>query len=99
MKKAFENLVDSGELDAPIFSFYLADDDSGVLTLGGVDESHHTGDDVTWLSLATPFYGFWYVIFFSKTKFTCLLALYFFAPLISLLSGKSTFITYGLGAT
>ena len=63
MKKAFENLVDSGELDAPIFSFYLADDDSGVLTLGGVDESHHTGDDVTWLSLATPFYGFWYVTF------------------------------------
>ena len=54
----FTNLVDDGVVPEPIFSFYLADGSSGVLTLGGVDAGHHSGD-LHWFSLAEPFYGFW----------------------------------------
>ncbi len=47
----FSNLVDGGMLDSPVFSFYLTDDDSGVLTLGGTDPAHHSGA-LQWLPLA-----------------------------------------------
>jgi len=43
----FYMLVDNGELDEPVFSFFLGDtNDEGsesVVTFGGVDKSHYTG--------------------------------------------------------
>jgi len=37
-------LVASGELTEPVFAFFLGDNAAGQLLLGGVDESHYTGD-------------------------------------------------------
>jgi len=41
----FYQMVDQGLLDEPIFSFYLgsSEDEGGVATFGGVDDSHYTG--------------------------------------------------------
>lgn len=44
VKTPVHNLVDSGELDQPIFAFYLGDSAPGSLIMGGVDSSHYTGD-------------------------------------------------------
>jgi len=40
----FTALVDSGKLDDPVFAFYLTAGKPGELVLGGVDDSHYTGD-------------------------------------------------------
>merc|ERR1712159_224173 len=40
----FHNLVNSGELAAPQFAFYLGNDADGTHVLGGTDSSHYTGD-------------------------------------------------------
>jgi|GEM_PF-2915710 len=42
----FSALVASGQLDEPVFAFYLTGDPSqpGELVLGGVDSKHYTGD-------------------------------------------------------
>jgi len=37
-------LVKSGQLDEPVFGFYLASGQPGQLVLGGVDPDHYTGD-------------------------------------------------------
>jgi len=39
-----KTLVENKMLDEPVFSFFLGDDGPGKLVLGGVDESHYTGD-------------------------------------------------------
>jgi len=44
VKTPFHNLVDSGALAAPVFAFYLGDNQPGALMLGGVDKSHYTGE-------------------------------------------------------
>jgi len=36
-------LVSSGQLDAPVFAFYLGDQHPGELVFGGVDGKHYTG--------------------------------------------------------
>lgn len=40
------NLVDSGQLDSPLYSFYIppGDIDGGEVTLGGVDDTKYEGD-------------------------------------------------------
>lgn len=43
----FTALVDSGNLDEPVFAFYLASGKPGELVVGGVDEAHYTGDFVS----------------------------------------------------
>jgi len=42
----FPALVESGQLDEPVFAFYLVNDDKdkGELVFGGVDEDHYTGE-------------------------------------------------------
>uniref|UniRef100_A0A6P7GYQ2 Cathepsin D-like n=1 Tax=Diabrotica virgifera virgifera TaxID=50390 RepID=A0A6P7GYQ2_DIAVI len=43
----FQNLIAQGDLDAPVFSFYLsqiANGDDGELMLGGSDPNYYTGD-------------------------------------------------------
>lgn len=42
----FTALVNSGQLDEPVFAFYLSSDSGtkGELVLGGVDENHYTGE-------------------------------------------------------
>jgi len=55
MKTPFHNLVDAGELDAPVFGFYLGDNTAGELTIGGIDDNHYTGD-ITWAPLVNETY-------------------------------------------
>lgn len=45
--------MNAGQVTNNIFSFYLYDDDSGVLTLGGTNDDHHS-TDLQW-SVASPF--------------------------------------------
>lgn len=40
----FSKLVNSGELDAPVFAFYLGNQMEGELILGGTDPDHYDGD-------------------------------------------------------
>jgi len=40
----FSALVASGQLDEPVFAFYLGDNQPGELVLGGVDENHYSGN-------------------------------------------------------
>merc|ERR1712010_424936 len=40
----FSVLVASGQLDEPVFAFYLGDNQPGELVLGGVDENHYSGN-------------------------------------------------------
>lgn len=40
----FHNLVDAGELANQVFAFYLGNNAPGTLIIGGVDQSHYTGD-------------------------------------------------------
>merc|ERR1712107_220014 len=37
-------LVDSKQLEQPVFAFYLGNNQPGELVFGGVDEKHYTGD-------------------------------------------------------
>lgn len=48
------NLVDSGQLDSPYYSFYIpgGDIEGGEVTLGGIDESKFEGD-LAWTKLDT----------------------------------------------
>ncbi|KAK2858358.1 Vacuolar protease A [Arthroderma sp. PD_2] len=47
----FYNMIEQGLLDEPVFSFYLGDTnkdgDQSVVTFGGVDKSHYTGEMTT----------------------------------------------------
>jgi len=43
-------LVDSGELDRPVFGFYLANNTPGELVFGGVDPAH-IASDFTWVNV------------------------------------------------
>ena len=56
----FYNMYSQGLVDTNLFSFYLAregtSNDGGVLVLGGVDESHYTGD-ITYVPITTE--GYW----------------------------------------
>jgi hypothetical protein len=51
----FKNLIDQGQVDKGIFSFYLANDKDGVLTIGGTDETKYDGD-LTWVPLSSATY-------------------------------------------
>lgn len=44
LKTPFHHLIQSGVLDAPIFSFYLGNNHPGELTLGATDPKHYTGE-------------------------------------------------------
>jgi len=54
-KSPFGALVSSGQLDAPIFGFYLGEEKTSELVFGGVDPDHYTGD-FTWVSLSSEQY-------------------------------------------
>jgi len=52
----FSALVASGQLDEPVFGFYLSKDDSeSELVFGGVDPAHYTGE-FTWVPLSATTY-------------------------------------------
>jgi len=40
----FENAMEEGQVDEPVFAFYLGDNADGELTLGGVDHSKYEGN-------------------------------------------------------
>ncbi|CEG43951.1 RxLR-like protein [Plasmopara halstedii] len=44
LKTPFHRMVQQGLLDEPVFAFYLGDKKDGELILGGVDQSHYTGE-------------------------------------------------------
>eukprot|EP00443_Scrippsiella_acuminata_P030710 CAMPEP_0115216684 /NCGR_PEP_ID=MMETSP0270-20121206/25466_1 /TAXON_ID=71861 /ORGANISM="Scrippsiella trochoidea, Strain CCMP3099" /LENGTH=387 /DNA_ID=CAMNT_0002630531 /DNA_START=71 /DNA_END=1234 /DNA_ORIENTATION=- len=48
-------LVESGQLEEPVFGFYLGDNSPGELVLGGVDPSHFVGD-FTWVNVTDSKY-------------------------------------------
>jgi hypothetical protein len=52
----FENAINQGKVDQPIFSFYLGDHGPGELTFGGYDESKFEGDDLTFVKLDAATY-------------------------------------------
>ncbi|KAJ1987512.1 aspartic proteinase precursor [Dimargaris cristalligena] len=59
----FYHMVEQKLIDEPVFAFYLSDENKnkgaeGVMTLGGVDESHYTGD-ITWADVRRK--GYWEV--------------------------------------
>jgi len=55
----FHMLVQSGQLSAPVFGFFLTHEGmGGELTLGGTDQAHYQGE-LAWVPLSTPTYGFW----------------------------------------
>jgi len=51
-------LVESGQLEKPVFGFYLGDNSPGELVLGGVDPRHIVGD-FTWTNVTDS--GYWAV--------------------------------------
>jgi len=46
VKTPFHALVDSGNLQEPVFAFYLGNNADGELTIGGVDSSRYSGEFV-----------------------------------------------------
>jgi hypothetical protein len=45
MPPVFELLIEQGQVQDPVFSFYLTSDGSdGVMDIGGIDTAHYTGD-------------------------------------------------------
>ena len=40
----FENAINEGQVDEPVFAFYLGDNSDGELTFGGIDHSKYEGD-------------------------------------------------------
>lgn len=46
VKTPFHALVDSGLLAQPVFAFYLGNNADGELVIGGVDETHYSGEFV-----------------------------------------------------
>lgn len=52
-----QKLISGGELDDPLFAFYLNTDDSrkGELTIGAMDPAHYTGD-VHWVKVESDTY-------------------------------------------
>ena len=51
----FENAIDQGILDEPVFSFYLGDNKPGELTFGGYDEEKFEGE-LEFVKLLSPTY-------------------------------------------
>merc|ERR1719409_2438945 len=51
----FHKLLDSKQLDAPEFAFYLGNSGPGELVLGGTDKKHYTGD-FTYVPLTSETY-------------------------------------------
>jgi hypothetical protein len=55
----FQNMVEQGVVDEPVFSFWLNRDVEGItggeLTLGGADPKHFKGEHVWWAPPAAPF--------------------------------------------
>jgi hypothetical protein len=51
----FENAINQGKVDEPVFSFYLGDNAPGELTFGGYDESKFEGD-LTFVKLDSATY-------------------------------------------
>ncbi|CAM9434936.1 unnamed protein product [Choristocarpus tenellus] len=75
MESIFDSLLQAGVLDSPLFSFYLGNVDTdatgGLLTLGGVDQTHYEGC-LEWIDLhgALRESGFWAVMMKSlKVRF------------------------------
>jgi hypothetical protein len=52
----FENAINQGKVDQPIFSFYFGDDGTGELTFGGYDESKFEGDDLNFVDVTAAAY-------------------------------------------
>jgi len=51
----FHNAIDQGQVEKPMFAFYLGDNADGELTFGGYDENKFQGD-LTWVSLSDATY-------------------------------------------
>jgi len=75
-------LAESGQLEEPVFGFYLAANRPGELVLGGVDPSHIVGD-FTWVGVTHPSY--WSVAL-DAVKL---------GDLLTLTSTKTTFVDSG----
>eukprot|EP00903_Cladosiphon_okamuranus_P008049 g7763.t1 len=66
-QSVFEDLVEEGVVDVPIFSFYMGnidtDSPTGFLTLGGVNQTHYEGC-LQWIDVAQSGFpdGFWSVV-------------------------------------
>lgn len=52
-------LVSAGKLDSTTFTLHLGDNDDSELTLGGVDESHLAGGQLSWWNLSPASDGHW----------------------------------------
>ena len=56
MTPPFYNMVNQKMLDAPVFSFFIGEEETGSeMTLGGIDESHYTGS-MTYLPIRRKAY-------------------------------------------
>ncbi|CAN0147112.1 unnamed protein product, partial [Laminaria digitata] len=66
-QSVFEDLVEAGVVDVPIFSFFIGnidtDSPTGVLTLGGVNQTHYEGC-LEWVDIAAVGVpsGYWSVV-------------------------------------
>ncbi|CAN0203777.1 unnamed protein product [Scytosiphon promiscuus] len=66
-QSVFQDLVDANVVDVPIFSFYMGnvdtDSPTGVLTLGGVNQTHYEGC-LEWIDISKSQVpnGFWSVV-------------------------------------
>jgi hypothetical protein len=56
VETVFHNAIDQGQVEKPMFAFYLGDNADGELTFGGYDENKYQGDDLTWVALSDATY-------------------------------------------
>ncbi|CAM9190401.1 unnamed protein product [Pylaiella littoralis] len=54
----FGRMVESGELDSPVFAFYLGDEKEGELIIGGTDPDHFL-HDITYVPVSKK--GYWQI--------------------------------------
>jgi len=55
LKTPFHRLIQQGQLDEPVFAFYLGNNHPGELTLGGIDPKHYRGN-LTFVSVSSATY-------------------------------------------
>jgi len=55
VKSVFNNMIEQGLVDEPMFAFYLGDNADGELTFGGYDKEKFTGD-LNWVPLSQATY-------------------------------------------
>lgn len=56
VKTVFHNAIDQGQVEKPMFAFYLGNNADGELTFGGYDEDKFVGEELTWVPLSDATY-------------------------------------------